>query len=81
MCAFNLLKDEACCPMCYKAIKPITCGFQRCAWMYDGRKLGKDGVAGLQLSMAGEQDQHIASFASPFLQLPCASCNCPAQPH
>ena len=29
-----------CCPICNKDVKPVTCAFVGCAWMYDGRMLG-----------------------------------------
>ena len=43
MCCSNLLKGKASCPMCNENVKPATCGFVGCAWMYDGRKLAPDG--------------------------------------
>ena len=41
--SFNLLQEQAYCPMCHEAVTPVTCAFRGCAWMYDGRKLGPDG--------------------------------------
>ena len=43
MCSFNLLQDKACCPICRNAVKPVTCAFVGCAWLFDGRKLGPNG--------------------------------------
>ena len=45
MCAFNLLRDIASCPLCHKRVQPKTCAFVGCAWMFDGRKKGFDGAA------------------------------------
>ena len=41
---FTLLQDTACCPMCQGKVRPVTCAFVGCAWMYDGHKLGPDGA-------------------------------------
>ena len=44
LACFNLLRDKTCCPECDSEIRPVTCAFVGCAWMYDGRKMGPDGV-------------------------------------
>ena len=44
MCSFNLLQDKACCPMCQQDVKPVACALVGCAWMYDGRKVGRNGA-------------------------------------
>jgi hypothetical protein len=37
--AYNL-QEEAHCPCCSAVIQPLTCGFRRCVWMFEGRKRG-----------------------------------------
>ncbi|KAG0560165.1 hypothetical protein KC19_10G158800 [Ceratodon purpureus] len=36
---FNL-REPAHCPSCKVAIRPLTCGFRKCLWMFEGRKTG-----------------------------------------
>ncbi|KAG0604227.1 hypothetical protein M758_10G154700 [Ceratodon purpureus] len=40
---FNL-RDPVYCPCCKVAIRPLTCGFWNCVWMYEGRKTGAGAV-------------------------------------
>ncbi|EGZ22190.1 hypothetical protein PHYSODRAFT_299596 [Phytophthora sojae] len=41
--SFNLMRDHRVpCPNCEKDFKPVTCGFHRCVWKFDG-KLSDDG--------------------------------------
>ncbi|KAF0724448.1 hypothetical protein Ae201684P_010493 [Aphanomyces euteiches] len=35
---FNLLIDSMSCPMCNAQVTPITCGFYRCQWRFEGVK-------------------------------------------
>lgn len=36
----NFLTEEFVCPVCMEPFKPVTCGFRRCLWMFEGRKIG-----------------------------------------
>lgn len=36
---FNL-KEDVHCPLCKVGIRPLTCGFRKCLWMFEGRKMG-----------------------------------------
>ena len=65
MSCFNLLQDMACCPMCQAEVKPVTCAFVGCAWMYDGRKLGPDGAR--QSSSSSWQVGLLGSSSLPCL--------------
>lgn len=42
MVAWSLIADKALCPMCKQQFQPITCGFTRCLWAFDRRKIGSN---------------------------------------
>ena len=74
---FHLLQDTACCPMCQGKVKPGTCAFVGCAWMYDGRKLGPDGAiescsSSWQVGLRGSSS---LPWPTPWSQLHL-SCSC-----
>ena len=41
--SWSLIAGQAHCPMCSQQFEPITCGFTKCLWAYDGRKLDSSG--------------------------------------
>ena len=43
MVSWSLIAGQAHCPMCSQRFLPITCGFIRCMWAYDGIKLDQSG--------------------------------------
>jgi hypothetical protein len=60
---FNL-EEEAHCPCCEEAIRPLTCGFWMCLWMFEGRKAGVGAIdMASQFMKAGQDYERFAEAA------------------